>query len=132
MNKNKKYILVIDQGTTSTRTILYDNKFKPIVFDQIEIKQYFPHEGWVEHNPIEIWDSIISTINNVIKKSKINSNLIASIGIANQRETSIIWDKKSGKPIYNAIVWQDRRTSEYCEKITESNISISTTFKWDF
>ena len=125
MNKNKKYILVIDQGTTSTRTILYDNKFKPIVFDQIEIKQYFPHEGWVEHNPIEIWDSIISTINNVIKKSKINSNLIASIGITNQRETSIIWDKKSGKPIYNAIVWQDRRTSKYCEKIKKRKLEKS-------
>ena len=69
MSRNKKYILVIDQGTTSTRAILYNNKLTPIAFDQIEIKQYFPHEGWVEHNPKEIWNSIIITVNNVIKKS---------------------------------------------------------------
>ena len=125
MSRNKKYILVIDQGTTSTRAVLYNNKLTPIAFDQIEIKQYFPHEGWVEHNPKEIWNSIIITVNNVIKKSKINTNHIGSIGITNQRETTIIWNKQSGKPIYNAIVWQDRRTIKYCEKIKKRNLEKS-------
>lgn len=125
MKKNKKYILIIDQGTTTTKAILYNDKLDPICFDQIEIKQYFPHEGWVEHDPEEIWDSILITIKNVIRKSKIKTSKIASIGITNQRETSVIWNKQSGNPIYNAIVWQDRRTIKYCEQIKKRNLEKS-------
>ena len=113
----QKYILTIDQGTTNTKATLYNNKFIPIHSEQIEIKQFFPHEGWVEHDPEEIWKSVLYTIKNVIKKNKIKPNDVSSIGITNQRETSLIWNRDNGEPIYNAIVWQDRRTAKYCEKI---------------
>ena len=112
-----RYLLIIDQGTTSTRTILYDDKFKPIIQTQIVIKQIFPKEGYVEHNPEEIWKSVKKTINKAIIRSKISLKNIISIGITNQRETTVIWNKHNGKPIYNAIVWQDRRTSKYCNSI---------------
>ncbi len=117
MSKIKKYILAIDQGTTSTRAILYNRKITPIKTSQKEFKQFFPHDGWVEHDPIEIWKSVIISIKKVLKKSNVKPSDIAAIGITNQRETTIIWDKTTGKPIYNAIVWQDRRTSIYCNKI---------------
>tara|TARA_Y100000590_G_scaffold219869_1_gene248960 strand:+ start:2467 stop:3942 length:1476 start_codon:yes stop_codon:yes gene_type:complete len=117
-----RYLLIIDQGTTSTRTILYDDKFNPIIQEQIEIKQIFPKEGWVEHNPEEIWKSVKKTINKAIIRSKISPKNIVSIGITNQRETTVIWNKHNGKPIYNAIVWQDRRTSKYCNSIKKNKL----------
>ncbi len=112
-----KYILVIDQGTTSSRIVLYNKKFE--IYDKIqkEFKQYFPKDGWVEHNALEIWMDTKELINKILKKNKLNSSNIISIGIANQRETTVIWNKKNGKPVYKAIVWQDRRTSDYCLKL---------------
>ncbi len=117
----KKFIISIDQGTTSSRVILFDNKAKIVFKSQFEFKQYFPKNGWVEHNPREIWLTTIKALKNVIKKaSKLNGKII-SIGITNQRETTIIWNKKNGKPVYNAIVWQDRRTEKYCNKLKNKN-----------
>ncbi len=113
----KKYLLVIDQGTTSSRIVLYDKRFKIHDIVQKEFKQYFPNEGWVEHNPIEIWNDVKYLIKKILKKNKLSSKNIISIGITNQRETTVLWDKHNGKPIYNAIVWQDRRTSDYCLKL---------------
>lgn len=115
-----KYILAIDQGTTSSRTILFDENLKEIAKQQKEFTQIFPEVGWVEHDPNEIWETQLFTINAVIKNSGIKVEDIVSIGITNQRETTVVWDKNSGEPIYNAIVWQDRRTAEYCEKLSQN------------
>ncbi len=113
----KKLLVAIDQGTTSTRAILFDVKGNVKFISQFEFKQYFPKNGWVEHNPNEIWLTTLKALRKVIKKaSDIKGNII-SLGITNQRETTILWDKKTGKPVYNAIVWQDRRTQTYCEKL---------------
>ncbi len=111
----KKFIISIDQGTTSSRVILFDTKGKIEFISQYEFKQYFPKNGWVEHNPDEIWSTTLKALKNVINKANKKRGRIVSIGITNQRETTILWNKKTGKPIYNAIVWQDRRTQEYCK-----------------
>ncbi len=111
----KKFIISIDQGTTSSRAILFNNKGKIIFVSQYEFKQYFPKNGWVEHNPNEIWLTTLKALKNVIAKANKIRGRIISIGITNQRETTILWNKKTGKPVYNAIVWQDRRTQEYCK-----------------
>jgi len=113
----KKYILSIDQGTTSSRVVLYNLKFQIIDIVQKEFKQYFPKDGWVEHDAMEILHDVIYLIKKILKKNKINSSNISSIGIANQRETTILWNKKNGKPINKAIVWQDRRTADLCKKL---------------
>ena len=113
----KKFIISIDQGTTSSRAILFDLKGKPVFTAQTEFTQYFPNDGWVEHNPEEIWKTTIKVLKQVIQKSKKLKGEVLTIGITNQRETTILWDKKTGKPVYNAIVWQDRRASEYCKKL---------------
>ncbi len=113
----KKFLVAIDQGTTSSRTILFDVKGNIRFKSQLEFKQYFPKNGWVEHNPMEIWNTTLKTLKNVIKKASDLNGKIISLGITNQRETTILWNKKTGKPIYNAIVWQDRRTQKYCEKL---------------
>ena len=118
----EKLILSIDQGTTSSRAILFNTKGKKIFSSQYEFKQIFPNLGWVEHNPEEIWKSTLKTIKEVIKKSKKFKAKIISIGITNQRETTILWDKNTGKPVYNAIVWQDRRTSKICENIKKRKL----------
>ena len=110
-----KKIISIDQGTTSTRAVLFDKKCKFINFEQMEHKQHFPADGWVEHNPEEIWKSVVKVTDKLIKKNSLKPSDIAAIGITNQRETTILWDRKTGKPIYPAIVWQDRRTSEFCD-----------------
>ena len=113
----KKYILSIDQGTTSSRVVLYDDKFKIKNIEQKEFKQFFPKDGWVEHDAEEIWNDVKKLIQLIIKKNKLKPSQIISIGITNQRETTVLWNKKTGKPIYKAIVWQDRRTADYCNKI---------------
>jgi len=113
----KKFLVAIDQGTTSTRAILFDVKGNVKFTSQFEFKQYFPKNGWVEHNPNEIWLTTLKALRKVIKKASNLKGNIISLGITNQRETTIIWNKKTGKPIYNAIVWQDRRTQTYCEKL---------------
>jgi len=114
---NKEYILAIDAGTTSSRSIIFDKKGYAIATSQIEFNQIYPKKGWVEHNPEEIWETQLNTIKRVIKKANISPSQIVSIGITNQRETTILWNKKTSKPVYNAIVWQCRRTSEFCEQI---------------
>ena len=113
----KKYILAIDQGTTSSRVVLYDVKFKIKNIEQKEFKQYFPNDGWVEHDAEEIWKDVKRLIFQTIKKNNLKPSQIISIGITNQRETTVLWDKKTGKPIYKAIVWQDRRTADYCDQL---------------
>ena len=113
----KKFIISIDQGTTSSRVILFSTKGKIEFVSQYEFKQYFPKNGWVEHNPNEIWSTTLKALKNVINKANKIRGHIITIGITNQRETTILWNKKTGKPIYNAIVWQDRRTQEYCKKL---------------
>ena len=117
----KKFLAAIDQGTTSSRAILFSLSGKPIYTSQKEFTQYFPKDGWVEHNPNEIWSTVRKVLSDVIVKSKKLKGKILSIGITNQRETTILWNKKTGKPIYNAIVWQDRRTQQYCKKLKKKN-----------
>jgi glycerol kinase len=111
------YILSLDQGTTSSRSILFDKDGNELESSQKEFSQIFPQAGWVEHDPMEIWDSQMYTVREVMKKAKIDATQISAIGITNQRETTIIWDKKTGQPVCNAIVWQDRRTSGICDDI---------------
>ena len=113
----KKYILAIDAGTTSSRAILFDKKGAQIAISQFEFTQIFPKESWVEHDPIEIWNTQLKAIKEVVKLAKIGFDEIDSIGITNQRETTVIWNKNTGKPVYNAIVWQDRRTASICDQI---------------
>ena len=113
----KKYVLALDQGTTSSRAILFDKKGNICYKAQHEFTQIYPHTGWVEHNPMEILFSQLQSVMEVLAESKANANDIAAIGITNQRETTIVWDKSTGKPVYNAIVWQCRRTADMCEKI---------------
>ena len=113
----KKYILSIDAGTTSSRAVLFDKNGKQISISQFEFTQIFPKESWVEHNAIEIWETQLKAIKDVVKKSKISVDEIDSIGITNQRETTVIWNKNTGKPVHNAIVWQDRRTAFICDQL---------------
>lgn len=116
MTKNK-FILALDQGTTSSRAIIFDHSSKIISVAQKEYEQIFPKSGWVEHNPQEIWESQIETAIEALLKADLTDENIAAIGITNQRETTLIWDRKTGEPICNAIVWQDRRTSSFCNQI---------------
>lgn len=113
----EKYILSIDQGTTSSRAILFNHNGEIVHSAQKEFSQIFPKPGWVEHNGNEIWGSVLSVIAQVLSESSIKPNQIAAIGITNQRETTIVWDKVTGEPIYHAIVWQSRQTSEICEEL---------------
>ena len=117
----KKFLVAIDQGTTSSRAILFDLKGNIKFTSQFEFTQYFPKNGWVEHNPNEIWSSTIKALKEVIKKASTLKGKILSIGITNQRETTVLWDKKTGKTVYKAIVWQDRRTEEFCKKLRKQN-----------
>ena len=117
----KRFIVAIDQGTTSSRAILFNISGVPEYSSQKEFNQYFPKDGWVEHNPNEIWNTTKKVLKDVINKSKKLKGKILTIGITNQRETTILWDKKNGKPVYNAIVWQDRRTAEFCKKFKTNN-----------
>ena len=118
----KNYILSLDQGTTSSRAIVFDKSGSIISLAQKEFTQLFPLPGWVEHDPQEIWSSQISVAAEAIAMAGLNSNDIAAIGITNQRETTIVWDKKTGSPVYNAIVWQDRRTADFCDQLKKQNL----------
>ena len=113
----KKYIISLDQGTTSCRSILFNRNKKIIHTEQKEFSQIMPENGWVEHDPLEILETQLFTLKKVIEKSGIKADEIESIGITNQRETTVLWDKSTGKPVYNAIVWQDNRTSEFCKTL---------------
>ena len=121
MKSNKKYILAIDAGTTSSRAILFDKNAEPIEIAQYEFNQIFHKEGWVEHDALEIWNTQLKAVKDVINNSKIEPNQIDSIGITNQRETTVIWNKKTGIPVFNAIVWQDRRTANFCDQLKKNN-----------
>ena len=116
---NSKYVMAIDQGTTSCRALIFNENCEVVDIAQKEFTQFFPNEGWVEHDANEIWDTQITVIKEVLEKSGIGAEQITSIGITNQRETTLIWDKETGEPIAKAIVWQDRRTSDYCDSIRD-------------
>ena len=113
----EQYILAIDEGTTSTRSIIFDHKGQKVADAQREFPQYFPEPGWVEHNANEIWNAVLSTIANAFISSSIQPHQIAGIGITNQRETAVVWDKETGLPIYNAVVWQSRQTSDIADQL---------------
>lgn len=115
-----KYILSLDQGTSSSRAILFDQNLKIVGIRQTEYRQIYPKPGWVEHDPEDIWQSQYRVAKELIEDIKISPSDIAAIGITNQRETTIVWDKKTGKPIHNAIVWQDKRTSNFCSELIQS------------
>lgn len=119
----QKYILALDQGTSSSRAIVFDHEGRICATAQKEFPQHFPKPGWVEHDPKDIWSSEASVIAEAITALGINGLNIAGIGITNQRETTIVWDAETGEPVYNAIVWQDRRTSEYCDILKEQNLT---------
>ncbi len=119
---HKKYIIALDQGTTSSRTVLFDENGKQLAIEQQEFKQLFPHYGWVEHNPQEILDSQLNTFQNLIKNNNIALNSIVGIGITNQRETTVVWNKSTGKAICNAIVWQDKRTASICKELKNKGL----------
>lgn len=116
------YILSLDQGTTSSRSILFDRAGGIVALAQKEFTQIFPKPGWVEHDPVEIWETQLETAKEVIAMAKISASDIAAIGITNQRETTVVWDRNTGEPIYNAIVWQDRRTAVYCDELKEKGL----------
>ena len=121
MKSTNKYILAIDAGTTSSRAILFDKNAEAVQIAQYEFNQIFPKEGWVEHNALDILNTQLRAIKDVINNSKIDPNSIDSVGITNQRETTVIWNKKTGKPVFNAIVWKDRRTASFCDDLIKNN-----------
>ncbi|NGM61585.1 glycerol kinase GlpK [Sphingobacterium sp. SGG-5] len=114
----KEYILALDQGTTSSRAILFDQRGEAVNIAQKEFKQIYPQSGWVEHDAEEIWSTQLAVMTEVVAKAKVKLDSIKAIGITNQRETTVVWNRKTGKPICNAIVWQDRRTADYCQSIS--------------
>ena len=118
----EKYVLSLDQGTTSSRAVIFDKKGSIIAKAQKEFNQIYPEAGWVEHDPMEILYSQFNSMTQLFSNSSVKPEQIAAIGITNQRETTIIWDKETGRPIYNAIVWQCRRTASMCEKLKEKGL----------
>src|SRR5881628_2912488 len=111
------YVLALDQGTTSSRAIVFDHDGAIRGLAQKEFSQLFPQPGWVEHDPREIWETQLEVARSVMARSGVRANELAGIGIANQRETTVIWDRRTGEPIHNAIVWQDRRTADFCDEL---------------
>jgi len=123
------YILALDQGTTSSRSIVFDRKGTIISTAQKEFGQIYPQPGWVEHDPLEIWSSQSATAAEVLTRADLTADNIAAVGITNQRETTIVWDKNTGRPVYNAIVWQDRRTADYCGQLKRDGVEAMVTEK---
>ena len=121
---DRKYIMALDQGTTSSRAILFDKEGNVVATSQKEFTQFYPKIGWVEHNPMEIWGSQSGVMREVLETNSIRPEEVCAIGITNQRETTIVWEKSTGKPIYNAIVWQCRRTSEICDELAKEDSRI--------
>jgi glycerol kinase len=117
-----KYIIALDQGTTSSRAVLFNESGEIKGIAQQEFRQLFPKPGWVEHDPEEIWSTQSSVLHRVIADNNIDAESIAAIGITNQRETTVIWDRKTGVPVYNAIVWQDKRTADICEELKSKGL----------
>ena len=108
------YVLAIDQGTTSSRAIVFDSGYRIKGVAQLEFPQHFPKSGWVEHDPKDLWTTTVETVRGALADAGLSAKDIDAIGITNQRETTVVWDRETGEPVYNAIVWQDRRTSEFC------------------
>ncbi|WAP70313.1 glycerol kinase GlpK [Jiella pelagia] len=123
------YVLAIDQGTTSTRAIVFDDGFRTKGVAQQEFPQHFPHSGWVEHDPEDIWNSVLATVRGALADASLSASDIAAIGITNQRETTVVWDRDTGKAIHNAIVWQDRRTSDVCRRMVSDGVEKEITAK---
>ncbi|WP_152044612.1 glycerol kinase GlpK [Aureimonas psammosilenae] len=123
------YILAIDQGTTSSRAIVFDGSFRISGIGQQEFRQHFPRSGWVEHDPEDIWNSVVATVRSALASASLSAGDIAAIGITNQRETTIVWDRRTGEAIHNAVVWQDRRTSEACRRLVEDGAEAVITAK---
>ena len=123
MHKENKYILALDQGTTSSRAIIFDRAGEVIAVAQKPFEQIFPKPGWVEHDPSEIWYTQSSVAAEAVAKADLTGENIAARGMKNQRETVVIWDRETGMPVYNAIVWQDRRTAQYCDELKASGKS---------
>ena len=119
----EKYILSLDQGTTSSRAIIFNQAGQLISLAQREFTQTYPQSGWVEHDAGEIWSTQVAVATEAVLKANLKSKDIHAIGITNQRETTVVWDKQTGQPIHNAIVWQDRRTSDYCNLLKERGFS---------
>lgn len=119
----EKYILALDQGTTSSRALLFDRRGRIVSSAQKEFQQLYPQPGWVEHDPIEIWSTQAGVAAEAVTRAGLNGSAIAGIGITNQRETTVVWDRETGRPVYNAIVWQDRRTADYCDTLRERGLS---------
>ena len=124
-----KYILALDQGTTSSRAILFNHQGKIHSVAQKEFTQYYPESGWVEHDADEIWSSQVSVASEAIARAQLTTKDIAGIGITNQRETTVVWNRKTGQPIYHAIVWQDRRTADICDKLIKEGHEATFTQK---
>jgi len=123
------YVLAIDQGTTSSRAIVFDSEMRIVASGQKEFEQIYPASGWVEHDPEEIWETVVWSVKEALRKAKLKAADIAAIGITNQRETVVIWDKATGQPIHNAIVWQDRRTAPMCQKLKKKGLEPKFTKK---
>ena len=117
------YILAFDQGTTSTRAILFDREGIVVAISQKELKQYYPQSGWVEHDPLDLYNDQKAAFEEVLSKTNVPLDAIKAIGITNQRETTVVWDKHTGEPIYNAIVWLDKRTESICEMLREQDLA---------
>src|SRR5262245_29886870 len=113
------FILAIDQGTTSSRAMIFDRELKIAGLGQQEFPQHFPRSGWVEHKPEDLWRTVVESCRIALSKAGISARDLAGIGITNQRETTIVWERATGKPVYNAIVWQDRRTADVCAKLKD-------------
>ena len=115
----RQYILAIDQGTTSSRAIVFDRTGRAIASGQLDHRQIFPKAGWVEHDPVEIWDHVREAVGNALTLANLNQDDLAAVGITNQRETAVVWDRRTGLPVYNAIVWQDTRTQSLIDALAE-------------
>ena len=118
----KKYVMALDAGTTSNRAIIFDENSKIVGVSQKEFTQYFPNPGWVEHDADEIWSSMSTVMKEALEQSGLTASDIAAIGITNQRETAVVWDKNTGRPVYNAIVWQSRQTAPICEDLKKKGL----------
>src|SRR5262244_345114 len=118
---SQKYVLALDQGTTSSRAILFDRQGRATAVAQQEFEQLYPRPGWVEHRPEDIWSSQINAAHVVLRDAGVKPDQIVAIGITNQRETTVVWDRETGEPIHNAIVWQCRRTAEFCDAVRKSD-----------
>src|SRR5699024_9878025 len=119
MSASRTYVLAIDQGTTSTRAVVFDRAGKPVASDQIEHEQIFPRAGWVEHDALEIWENARRVIGGALSRANLNSRHIEAVGITNQRETTVVWEKATGQPIHHAVVWQDTRTQAFVDELAE-------------